>query len=273
MSTGSLEQRTGPNGLRYLACGPADGKTGLRRSLPFKVLAVDLPGHGDSPKDASKATVASCAEAARSIARHEGLTDVVFVGHSMGGRIVMEAFTQAHAAGRPTVRGIIFLDVSNYRLRLKLYDFDETDPRSQRMSDADKAVKKAALFQSMFSSETPLDFELATLQHLKTLDKGFADAIRRDYIDYDHTRLDPALAAAGEAGVPLLNLQSTDIDGENQRFPLKAGQMSPWMSLIQEKVPHAEQVVVGDSAHFPHVDQPEKVADLARRFMDQAGHV
>ncbi|TKA63370.1 hypothetical protein B0A55_11965 [Friedmanniomyces simplex] len=181
----------------------------------------------------------------------------------------MDAFTQARAAENVNVRGIVFLDVSNYRLRPKLYEFDENDPRSKAMTEQQKATKKAELFQSMFSSETPSDFELATLQHLRTLDKSFANAIRNDYIQYDHTRLDDALAAVGKAKIPLLNLQSTDIDGENQRFPLKTGQTSSWMQLIQEKVPEAQQIVVEDSAHFPHVDQPQRVADSILEFMQR----
>jgi len=288
MAKSTIEQRTSPDGLQYLRCGPTDSKVGLvcihgwgcqgadyallfealqERSVTFKGLAVDLPGHGDSPKTVSDATVAGCAKAALSAAQHEGLSDVMLIGHSMGGRIVMEAFTQAQASGIIKIRGIAFLDVSNYRLRPKLYEFDENDSRSKAMSDQEKASKKAALFQTMFSDHTPPEFELATLQHLKTLDKGFANAIRDDYIDYDHTRLDTALAAAGHAKTPFLNLQSTDIDGENQRFPLKTGEMSTWMKLIQEKVPQAEQFVVEKSAHFPHVDQPEKVADTLIEFM------
>ncbi|KAK5724891.1 hypothetical protein LTR17_013474 [Elasticomyces elasticus] len=273
----SLEQRYTPEGVSYLALG--ESRLGLvcihgwgcrasdftllfqelnRKGAALKLLAIDLPGHGDSPKELClDASVSGCARAALSVAQHENLSEIVLCGHSMGGRMVMDAFTQAQATETPIVRSIIFLDVSNYRLRAKLYDFDEKDPRSIAMTEPQKAIKKAEIFQSMFSSETPLDFELATLNHLKTLDRNFANAIRENYIRYDHDDLDASLATVGEC----------DIDSENQRFPLKSGQISPWMQLIQEKVPQAQQVVVEDSAHFPHVDQPQRVANLVLDFV------
>ncbi|KAK5692925.1 hypothetical protein LTR97_010401 [Elasticomyces elasticus] len=284
----SLEQRYTPKGVSYLASGKKS-RLGLvcihgwgcrasdftllfqdlnRKSADLTLLAIDLPGHGDSPKGlCPDASVSGCARAALSVAQHENVSEIVLCGHSMGGRMVMDAFTQAQVTGTPIVNGIIFLDVSNYKLRPKLYEFDEKDPRSKAMTEQQKAIKKAEMFQSMFSSETPLDFELATLNHLKTLDRNFANAIRENYIRYDHEDLNACLANVGECGIPFCNLQSTDIDGENQRFPLKSGQISPWMQLIQEKVPQAQQVVVEDSAHFPHVDQPQQVANLVLSFV------
>ncbi|KAK4949077.1 hypothetical protein LTR10_012450 [Elasticomyces elasticus] len=287
-SSSTIKKRFTPDGVSYLISGKKS-RLGLvcvhgwgccasdftllfqelnRKGADLKLLAIDLPGHGDSPKElCPDASVSGCARAALSVAQHENLSEIVLCGHSMGGRMVMAAFTQAQATGIPIVRSIIFLDVSNYKLRPKLYEFDEKDPRSKAMTEPQKAIKKAEMFQSMFSSETPLDFELATLNHLKTLDRNFANAIRENYIRYDHEDLNASLANVGECGIPFCNLQSTDIDGENQRFPLKSGQISPWMQLIQEKVPQAQQVVVEDSAHFPHVDQPQQVANLVLDFV------
>ncbi|KAK3629473.1 hypothetical protein LTR56_018012 [Elasticomyces elasticus] len=284
----SLEQWYTPEGVSYLTSGKKS-RLGLvcihgwgcrasdftllfqelnRKGADMKLLAIDLPGHGDSPKElCPDASVSGCARAALSVVQYESLSEIILCGHSMGGRMVMDAFTQARAKGAPVVKSVVFLDVSNYRLRPKLYEFDEKDPRSKAMTEPQKAIKKAEMFQSMFSSETPLDFELATLNHLKTLDRNFANAIRENYIRYDHEDLNASLAIVGECGIRFCNLQSTDIDGENQRFPLKSGQISPWMQLIQEKVPHAQQIVVEDSAHFPHVDQPQRVANLVLDFV------
>ena len=130
-----------------------------------------------------------------------------------------------------------------------------------------KAAQKAELFQSMFSEYTPPEFELAQLQHLKTLDKVVSSAIRDDYVRFDYEEYDVKLAALGRAGTLLLNVQSTDIGPDNHRVALKKGEVSKWMEIISEKAPQVQHVVVEESAHFPHVDQPERVAGLILDFV------
>jgi pimeloyl-ACP methyl ester carboxylesterase len=58
----------------------------LHRQAPeLRTLAVDLPGRGRTPGDLSTATIGEWVDSAVADIEHEGLGDVVIVGHSMAG--------------------------------------------------------------------------------------------------------------------------------------------------------------------------------------------
>lgn len=239
------------------------------RMQSLRLLAPDLPGHGSSPATAAPAvTVSGFACAVNGLARDLGIRHVYLLGHSMGCRVAVEA---VHLAPDLSIHGLVFLDGSNYSLRPGLYAFESNDPRSSALTAEQKAVKKAEMFQAMFSEATPPEFELAQLKHLRGLNRNVASAVREDYVRFDREDYYGRLEELGREGVALLNLQSTDIDEKNDRVRLKEGEMTKWMAVIGEKVPTAVQIVVTGCAHFPHVDQPEKVAKLIEDFIRRTG--
>ncbi|MCH8504483.1 MAG: alpha/beta hydrolase [Ectothiorhodospiraceae bacterium] len=73
----------------------------------FPVLALDLPGHGDSPVPDAPRTVESCAEDVISAVRKSVEGPVVLIGHSMGGAVALEA---ARALPDSQVQGVILAD-------------------------------------------------------------------------------------------------------------------------------------------------------------------
>lgn len=89
--------------------------TGLAASFADRpVLAIDLPGHGESPApDPSDATgwavTAMGARVARLVRPHcrEG---AVFIGHSWGGVVALAAAAAASEAGAMAVRGLVLVD-------------------------------------------------------------------------------------------------------------------------------------------------------------------
>ncbi len=54
------------------------------------VIAIDLPGHGDSPARADSGTFAGLADSVAGFVRDSGLTGVDVVGSSMGARLALE---------------------------------------------------------------------------------------------------------------------------------------------------------------------------------------
>jgi pimeloyl-ACP methyl ester carboxylesterase len=57
----------------------------------FDVVAVDLPGHGQSDVSVSAYTIEAYAEAVIDVLKEEGIEKAAWLGHSMGGYIVLSA--------------------------------------------------------------------------------------------------------------------------------------------------------------------------------------
>lgn len=86
------------------------------------LLAVDLPGHGDSADvDMDEWTVAALGQVVADLVDAEPAEDVVLVGHSMGGAVVMEA---ARRLDRPA--GVVLVDT----FVIPYGDLDEETARS-----------------------------------------------------------------------------------------------------------------------------------------------
>ncbi|MFC7430805.1 MULTISPECIES: alpha/beta fold hydrolase [unclassified Agrococcus] len=54
------------------------------------VVAIDLPGFGESPEPAQRATMPECADHVAAVLRDLGIERVIAVGHSMGTQVVAE---------------------------------------------------------------------------------------------------------------------------------------------------------------------------------------
>lgn len=57
----------------------------------YKVVAIDLAGHGESGLDRKKWTIGAFAEDIVAVVDKLGLDKVVLIGHSMGGNVILEA--------------------------------------------------------------------------------------------------------------------------------------------------------------------------------------
>jgi pimeloyl-ACP methyl ester carboxylesterase len=66
--------------------------------------------------------------------------------------------------------------------------------------------------------------------------------------------------------VPLTAIQSTTINAEGKRVPLKAGQALPWFDLIKQHVPAARLEIVPDTGHFTQLE----AAAIVNRLIGEA---
>lgn len=60
-------------------------------SLDFRVVGIDLAGHGESGRDREEWTIASYGADVAAVVEQLGLERVVLIGHSMGGDVVVDA--------------------------------------------------------------------------------------------------------------------------------------------------------------------------------------
>ncbi len=71
----------------------------------FRVVTIDLRGHGNSCKTLSGHTMAQYARDVRALIEHLGLEETVLVGWSLGGRVVLSYYEQYGSDGR--VRALV----------------------------------------------------------------------------------------------------------------------------------------------------------------------
>lgn len=240
-------------------------------TIGLRAVAVDLPGHGDTAKEVAEADVSAFASAVLTLLTEltsDAGPRVVLVGHSMSCRIALETWAQARRRGvAARIKGLVFLDGSNFGLKPSLTSFDREDPRRPTLSPEEIRRHGTAMFDSMFSAATPDGFREATIESILSRDTGYSVTLRRSYLDYDFTKSDGALREFSEGCGRLLILQSTTLETNRGRVPMKAGETSSFMRYIKERVPGSTQSVIPDSAHFPHVDYPDIVARTILDFL------
>ena len=78
-------------------------------ALERSVIAVDLPGHGDTPKLPGETTIATLADAVTEFLGENDLTGVDAVGSSMGARLVLELARRGGVLG-----GVVSLDPGGF---------------------------------------------------------------------------------------------------------------------------------------------------------------
>lgn len=240
----------------------------------YRIVTLDLPGHGETASDVlPKPSMTGFAELVLKLCQELGLQRVALAGHSMGVRVAVEAWRLSLNASpfNPSVVGLILIDGSYYKLRPSLFAFDNGDPRSTHLTEAQKAALKAEAFNKMFSPLTPQSFKDSTLSNIAAMDKEYSQDVRDSMIAYDRKNMEKTIQLLGKEGKPpVLNLQSSDIGPDNQRIAMQQGGKSKWMMFLEDNVPRIQQIVITDSAHFSHVDRPDVVARAIHEFMGEA---
>src|SRR4051812_31838567 len=90
------------------ACSLDDWEEQLRGLSPsFRCVALDLPGHGDSAKP-NTVSIEVLGAAVNRVKDQVAASNTILVGHSMGCRVIVEAFQQSGT----TVSGLVFVDGS-----------------------------------------------------------------------------------------------------------------------------------------------------------------
>lgn len=241
------------------------------KDASYRIVALDLPGHGETASDIlSQPSMTGFAELVLTLCRELGLRHIILAGHSMGVRVAAESWRLSLTASPPSlaVVGLVFIDGSHYKLRPSLFAFDNGDPRSTNLTEAEKAALKAEAFNKMFSPLTPQSFKNSTLAQIAAMDKDYSQQVRDSMIAYDREQMETTIQLLGKEGKPpVLNLQSSDIGPDNQRVAMQEGGKSKLMVFLEENVPQIRQLVVTNSAHFAHVDRPDVIAQAIHGFV------
>lgn len=210
----------------------------------YRVVTLDLAGHGESSANLSKWTVLGLAEDVRAVADRLHLKRIILVGHSMGGPVSLEA---AHLL-KGRVLGVIAVDT--------LHDASVKIPAPMAESIAAKLTADfpgtmGGFMGSMFGKNA----DPAVRQWVETKAKGanpeVAAALMRDFPNIDFEKL------FASAGVPIRGINAkppgapqTNIEG-NRKFA------------------DFDAVTIENVGHFIQLERPAEFNEHLTRFAAQ----
>ena len=205
----------------------------------YRIVTVDLPGHGDSGHERAHWSVLGLAQDIVTVADELHLKRIILIGHSMGGPVSLEA---AHRMpGR--VIGVVLVDT--------LHNVD--DRRSPAAAEAD-AERLRRDFKGYFSDLSPIFWK-------------DSDPSIRHWVEQQAMATDPG-AAIG------LKLDTPNIDPKalfrNAGVPIRAINALPPLTdrtNVEENRRFGDYAVVfvPDAGHFLQLERPAEFnRDLAR---------
>lgn len=207
----------------------------------YRVVTLDLGGHGESGKNRKNWTVLGLAEDVRAVADELKLNKIILVGHSMGGPVSLEAARLLK--GR--VIGVIAVDT------LHDADFKMTPQMVQPIADKLKKNFKgtmAGFMGSMFAKNADPAVREWVEQKADAADPNVAIALMLDFPNLDM----PKLFAA--AGVP--------IRGINAKPPLAP----PTNIAGNRKYANYDAVLLDDTGHFIQLERPAAFNEQLAKF-------
>ena len=224
----------------------------------FKLIAVDLLGHGasDSPADAARYAIEPCIHDLCAVLDRFGIDSAVVLGYSMGGRVALQ-----FALARPErVRALILESASP--------GIEDEGERAARVA-ADEALAASIerdgieafvdrwQAQPLFASQAHLaETTRAALraQRLRNDRRGLANSLRG--------------VGAGRQGWLLPALARFD-----KPVLLIAGALDARYCeaarLMADAFACAELRIVADAGHTVHIEQPETFASTMRAYLDE----
>ncbi|MES2399848.1 MAG: alpha/beta fold hydrolase [Pseudomonadota bacterium] len=216
----------------------------------FRVIRIDLPGHGESPLIDGAATIAGFADEVAKVLDGLGIERAAFVGLSLGGMVA-----QAFALKYPQRCSALVLAHTSARTDAPVRELWKG--RLEQLEKDGLAAQAEAIlgrwFPPAFAEASPMTLQWIASQIRATSPKGYAAAIRAiqqlDHLDMLKDIKAPTLVMAGEA---------------DMAAPPAAG------ALMAGQIANARLVVLPGVAHLGNVQAPVLFTETAGAFLQQA---
>ncbi|MFN8662374.1 MAG: alpha/beta hydrolase [Thermomicrobiales bacterium] len=223
------------------------------------VVACDLPGHGASSGEPARCTIDTFGADVSALLHALDLPPAVLVGHSMGARVVLQAYVDAPQR----VAGLVLVDGS----RLSA---GNPEAAAQAVRREMQAVGYHTFMYDFFTGMFMPGSVPALEEHIVTralaLPEAIGAALFPRIAEWDARSVEAALA---QVTVPLLVIQSTSIDPERVRVPLEPSASSPWVELVRRLVPGAQVETVSAAGHFVMMERPAVVNRCIEAFVSR----
>jgi pimeloyl-ACP methyl ester carboxylesterase len=214
-----------------------------RLAARYRVVTLDLPGHGQSSGTRAEWTIAAFGDDVKAVVEAVGATDVVLVGHSMGGPVVLEA-----ARRMPDrVRGIVLVDtILDAEARTPT---EQIETLAQQLQTDYRHVAAQMTSEYLFVSATPLAVRERVLQKVAALPPDVSIALLKQAWAYS------PLAALREIKAPVRAVNA-------DKFPTN-------LEANRRHMPGYEAQIVPGSGHYPMLETPQPFAAALDRALEQ----
>ena len=217
-------------------------------SLQFRIITMDLRGHGESDAPLWRYTLDQSADDVRALLDHLEIQQALFVGLSMGGYILFAFYRKYASRGK----GLILADTRAQA--------DTVEGKEGRFQLAQLAYKKgpAAIADVMI----PKLLSPATIQTRPDLVQQVRAMIESNQIS--GIAGDLMAMADRPDSVPLLSQITNPVQiivGElDQATPLSDAK------LMAEQIPNAHLTIIPNAAHLSNLEQPEAFNHIVASF-------
>ena len=199
----------------------------------YRVVTLDLPGHGTSGTDRKVWTVAGLGEDVARVVKRLGLKRVVLVGHSMGGPVALAAAERL----RGRMLGVVCADAMHNA------DFKWPPGVAERWlsgfeSDFDGAIEN--MVRAMFPEGADDSLVQWVIDRGRATDREAAIALMRDFTNLDYPKL------LSDAGVPIRAINVAP--GSKGGIPTKIE--------VNRKYADFAAVLMEDVGHYLMLERP-----------------
>ena len=224
----------------------------------FRVIVVDLPGHGRSgiPSDPAQMSVERSADDLAAILQREGWSSAHVLGYSLGARVALRL-----AVAHPQAVRRLMLESPSAGL------VTESERYARRVADEARAVRlerdgMAAFVdewerEPVFASQAGFSrWRAARLraERLRNRPAGLAASLR----GAGQGTMEPLQARLAEVTAPTLVVAGTmDLTGRARAEAVAAG------------IPGARLEIVAGAGHTPHLERPSTFRSLALGFLKE----
>ena len=220
-------------------------------SLQFRIITIDLRGHGESDAPLWRYTLEQSADDVNALLDQLSIQQAIFVGLSMGGYILF-AFYRKYAA---RVKGLVLADTRAQP--------DTAEGKDGRFQMAQIAYKKGpfAIVDTMLSklfSPTTIKTRPALVQQVRTIiENSQISGIAGDLMEMAE-RLD---------SIPLLS----QITCPTQIIVGELDQATPPSDakLMADHIPNARLAIISNAAHLTNMEQPEAFNQIVAAFASE----
>lgn len=251
----SVRQSTGTLGPVLMCHGNSLAAEVFDRQLSsalgqrYRMIALDLPGHGGSAWDPGKYTVAALVNAIGDVIEALELERPALVGHSLGGHLMA-----AVAAAQPAPRGLFVVGTPLLSCAADVATAFQPHPAVGLLFTAELNDDEVETLAALMAPEEGAD-RRRVARVLRKTDPRFRMALAADL--QGHHVDEVGLAAALDAPVALV---AGDADPLVNRAYLE-GLALPnlWRGALQ---------IIEGAGHAPQIDEPERFGALLGAFLD-----